>query len=483
MTGTKIVATIGPATANRESLSALAKAGMSVARLNGSHADLEWHRTAIRLLRDTVPNVPVLLDIPGRKIRTIGLAHEPSFAVGDLITLTTDTSFDGSTKVPVNYPDLHQDVQPGNTVLADDGTLRFIVEAVSGRDIVCRALIAGTLRSCKGINVPFVRLRTAMVTDRDRQMVAFAKELGIDFIGISFVESAEHVRAIRDLVGGRLPQILAKIENQGGLDRLDEIVGEADAIMIDRGDLSVETSLESVAIYQKRIIDRARLAGKPVVVATEMLHSMILNDFPTKAEVVDISNAVLDGCSATMLSGESAIGSFPIAAVTLMRRVSETAFEHLQERNRAATVAGTPAAGLIDAIALVLRTVPISKVIAITRSGYAARMLSSRSVPQPILAVSDDAAMARSFNILSGVEGFFIEMPFPRGSADHIKGCIQHLYELARLDPDDLLLITGVVYPRSGTRMNMMQVHRLADLVEEFGWGPPAGTAQGGVRQ
>jgi pyruvate kinase len=468
--GTKIVATIGPATANPASLLALLKAGMSVARLNGSHADLDWHRATVRMLRDSVPDVPILLDIPGRKIRTIGLAHEPSFGVGDVVVLTTDTSFDGRVKVPVNYRNLHLDLRPGHTILADDGTLRFTVDAIDGADIHCRAMSAGTLRSRKGINVPFVHLGTELVTDRDRQMVAFAKDTGVDFIGISFVESAAHVRAIRDLVGGRTPQILAKVENQGGLDRVDEIVGEADAIMIDRGDLSVETSLESVAISQKRIIDRARLAGKPVVVATEMLHSMIVNDVPTKAEVVDISNAVLDGCSATMLSGETAIGSFPVSAVTLMRGVADAAFAHLLEQHGSAAPASTPANALVDAIAQILRAMPITKVVAITRSGFAARMLSARSVPQPILAISDDAAVARSFNILAGVEGFYTEVPFPRGSADHIKGCLHYLYERGRLDVDDFVLITGVVYPRSGTRMNMLQVHRVADLVDEFGW-------------
>jgi len=273
MAHTKIVVTIGPATCNRESLLALAEAGMSVARLNGSHADTEWHRTAIQLIRSLLPNLPILLDIPGRKIRTVSLAHEPHFAAGDKIVLTTDVSFDGHTKVPVNYKSLHADVKPGDIIVADDGTLRFSVEAVEGLDIICRATRCGTLRSRKGINVPFVKLNTSLITQRDRQVVAFACELGVDFVGISFVESAAHVHAIRELVGGKTPQILAKIENQGGMDHLDEVVDAADAIMIDRGDLSVETSLETLVIYQKRIIDVARSKGKPVIVATEMLNS------------------------------------------------------------------------------------------------------------------------------------------------------------------------------------------------------------------
>jgi pyruvate kinase len=476
MAQTKIVVTIGPATCNRESLLALDEAGMSVARLNGSHADLRWHGAAIQLIRSLLPDLPILLDIPGRKIRTVLLAHEPNFAAGDRIVLTTDISFDGHTKVPVNYLSLHADVKPGDIIIADDGTLGFSVEAVEGSDIICRATRCGTLRSRKGINVPFVKLNTSLIGERDRQMVAFACELKVDFIGVSFVESAEHVRAIRELVGGKTPQILAKIENQGGMDHLDEVVDAADAIMIDRGDLSVETKLETLVIYQKRIIDVARSKGKPVIVATEMLNSMIENDFPTKAEVADITNAVLDGCSATMLSGETAIGRFPVCAVETMRRVADAAFAHLGKGSRSRESSGnsTPTQAIEDAIAMILRSVPVTKVVAITRGGYAARMLSARSVVQPIFAISDNAAMARSFNIYSGVEGIYFDIPFPSGSADHIKACIRKLYKLGKLVQNDLILVTGVVYPQSGTRMNLIQIHKVSDLIEEFAWASAA---------
>lgn len=444
---------------------------MAVARMNGSHADLDWHRAAIALVRATLPGTPILLDIPGRKIRTTLLAHEPSFAAGDRLVLTTDTSFDGREKVPVNYAGLHRDVNAGDIIFADDGTLRFVVEAVAGADIVCRAEVAGTLRSRKGINVPFVRLAMALVTDRDRQMIAFARENGVDFIGISFVESAEHVEAIRAIVGGSLPQILAKVENRGGLDNLAAVVGAADAIMIDRGDLSVETTMELVAVHQKTIIKTAREASKPVIVATEMLHSMIDHDGPTKAEVSDITNAVLDGCSAVMLSGETAVGQFPVEAVRTMRKIADAASAHRPP------VAPAPVTGPVTApeaigaaIASILRHVPITKVVAITRSGYAARVLSSLSVAQPILAVSDDAAMARAFNLYAGVEGVHYAAPFPRGSADHVKACLKQLLDLGKLTAGDEVLVTGVIYPRSGTRMNLLQIHRVADLVEVFGW-------------
>jgi pyruvate kinase len=303
-------------------------------------------------------------------------------------------------------------------------------------------------------------------------MIAFARETGVDFVGISFVESAAHVEAIRGLVGGMTPQILAKVENRGGLEHLDEVVGAADAIMIDRGDLSVETTMELVAVHQKTIVRSARAAGKPVVVATEMLHSMIENDFPTKAEVSDITNAVIDGCSATMLSGETAVGRFPIEAVRTMRRVADGASEHALAVRAAEHATGTLTAprAMAQAIAMLLEQLPVTKVVAITRSGYAARVLSSLSVSQPILAVSDQSAMARSFNLIAGVEGVHFDAPFPQGSADHVKACVKQLYQLGKLEAADEILVTGVIYPSTGTRMNLLQIHRVSDLIEVLGW-------------
>jgi pyruvate kinase len=470
MKRTKIICTIGPRTETPEAIRELIDAGMDVARLNGSHSTLDWHEATIQRIRKVAPSIPILLDIPGRKIRTSGLAHEPSFATGDIIILTTDLTHDGREKVPVNYAKLHEDLSVGNVVLADDGTLRFVVEAIEGFDIHCRAETAGRLKSRKGINVPFVKLQTALVTDRDRQMMEFVRQNGVDFVGISFVESALHVQAIRDLAGGASPRIVSKIENQGGLDHMEEIIAVSDAVMIDRGDLSVETNLESLSLFQKRIIAAAERAAKPVIVATEMLHTMIANPVPTKAEVSDISNAVLDGCAATMLSGETAIGDFPFHAVRTMRGIAAAAagFSH------AAKSDGKPAEAVphavAEAIALMCRSLPITKIVAMTRSGYAARTLAARRPAQPILAVSDDAAGARSFNLLAGVEGIHLDIPFSRTSTDHIVLCLEALWRMGKLVDDDMVLVTGVGYPRSGNRMNLLQTHIVGHLADTLGW-------------
>lgn len=445
---------------------------MSVARLNGSHSDLDWHAETIALIRRTLPNVPILLDIPGRKIRTTQLAIEPHFKEGDAVVLTTDTSYVGHDKVPVNYPNLHNDLKPGHAVLADDGTLRFKVKEVIGSDIVLEAECDGQLKSRKGINVPFVRLKTPLVTQRDHDMMAFAVEQGVDFVGISFVESAMHVEAIRDLADGDWPRIVAKVENQGGLENAEEILEAADAIMIDRGDLSVETNLESVALYQKRVLQAARRHNTPVIVATEMLHNMIDARIPTKAEVSDITNAVLDGCAATMLSGETAVGAFPVEAVRTMRRIADAAMDHVigPATNDASL---EPPQAMGDAIAMICKELAVTKVVAITISGFAARIVSSRSLRQPILAVSNDQMAARSFNLLSGVTGVYLDIEFSRSSTDHIADCLKALFMRGDLTLDDVILVTSVGYPRSGNRMNLIQTHRISDLAESLNWRLP----------
>lgn len=471
MSRTRIVATIGPATNNRDTLLALAEAGMNVARLNGAHGDLEWHSTTIDLLHSILPEMPILFDIPGRKVRVGQLRREPSFKVGETIILTTEPGYEGSEKIPVNYLGFHETLSPGALILIDDGTLRFTVVQIRGRDIACRAEVAGQLRSGKGINAPSARLSSELVTEQDKRLVAFARDKGVDFVGISYVESAGHLQAFRRLIDGSWPRIVSKIENQASLNNLSEIIQASDALMIDRGDLSGETSLEGIVLVQKRILEEARSAGCPVIVATEMLQSMISATSPTKAEVSDITNGVLDGCAATMLSSETAIGAHPVEALSVMQRISDAAEDYLQNAldNRSARPGSVPQV-MEDAVALVCRSLPITKIVAVTISGYAARMISARRPRQPILAVSNDFMAARSFHLLPGTEGVYVDMPFSRTSTDHIVKCLEELWRRNRLVDDDLVLVTAVGYPRSGNRMNLIQTHQVSDLVEALRW-------------
>ena len=466
----KIVATIGPRSRDAEMIRRLRDAGMSVARLNGSHSDLVWHEETIETLRATVPDVPILFDIPGKKIRTTQLRHEPSFSAGDDLVLTTDLAHDGTLKVPVNRADLHEYLSEGDVFFADDGTLRFTVLAVNGRDIICRADSDGVLRSAKGINVPSVRFPHRALTERDERMLDFACQLELEYVGLSFVDTAALVYDVRERIGTRPTRVLAKVENLAALENLEEVVESADAIMIDRGDLSVETSIEHVAVFQKRILKTATRLGRPVIVATEMLHSMIQHPFPTKAEVTDISNAVLDGAAALMLSGETAVGRFPVEAVRTMRRVADAVCASDTNVGALAGTSSVPVA-VGEAIAMLCERLPITKIVAVTASGYAARAIAAFRPKQPILAVSNNAAVARSANLLYGTEGFVVEIPFPRDTTDHVIECVHALRSAGRLVDDDLILVTSVGFPREGNLMNMVQMHRVADLGVALGWG------------
>lgn len=416
MTVSRVIATIVPVSNNSATLNSLRSAGMSVARLNGSHNTPQWHEETVKLLRETVPDVPILLDIPGRKIRTLQLAHEPSFLRHDTIILTTDITHDGSEKVPVGYARLHEKLSVGDKVYADDGTLSFDVTRIEGQDIYLRANMDGTLRSRKGINVPGIDLGQSLVTEKDKAMIEFARSIGVDYVGISFVESRDHIEAIRALINGPTPRIVAKVENSGGIKHLEEVIDAADVIMIDRGDLAVETSIDHVALYQKQILSAAARAGKPTIVATEMLHSMIENPLPTKAEVSDITNAVLDGATAVMLSGETAIGRYPIEAVTRISRIASLAAA--QQSEPAAQPQVVAQNDIRTAIRALASALPLTRLIVLSLTGYSVRIAALSGTGLPIIAIGNNEQITRSWNLLPGVTSIAIEDDFSQIAFD-----------------------------------------------------------------
>ncbi|MBM4339191.1 MAG: pyruvate kinase [Deltaproteobacteria bacterium] len=472
MNRVKIVATIGPSTNHSNLLRSLQESGMDVARVNGSHGDLNWHEKAIALLRKVVPDIPVLFDIPGRKIRIGRLDRDWVVAPLQQVTLTTEDGVHEQDKVPVTYCNLHRDLAPGDTILVDDTLLRLTVVDIVGRDIRCQAKTAGQFRSGKGIHIPQVELHNEFLSNRDRQLIDFATHSGVDFIGLSFVGNASQIGDVRALVGEKGPQIISKIETQEAIDHLDELVKVSDGLMIDRGDLSMETSIESVALLQKQVLSEAQRADCPVIVATEMLQSMVNRPIPTKAEVNDITCAVLDGASALMLSEETAAGRFPVEAVSLMRQVANTASEHLQalfDQGKSQDTESVPQA-IGDAISLICRRLKVTKIVAITISGYAASVIASKMPRQPILAVSNDADAARRFNLLRGVKGIHVNIPFSRTNMNHIPCCLEALWKRGDLVEKDLVLVTAVSYPKSGNRMNFIETHRVSDLRESLGW-------------
>jgi pyruvate kinase len=470
MRSVKIIATIGPRTESVESLLSLAAAGMDMVRLNGSHADLAWHAATAARVREVLPDTPILLDLPGSKIRTASMPGEIAVERGDELVFTSDRSSRGASRVVVDSDNFHGAVSRGDVLLVDDGMLRLTVRDISGSDVVCVAENAAGLKGRKGVQMQGAALRNEFMSERDRVLLQFAVEQGIDFVGLSFVERAAEVEMARVLAGKKGPRLIAKIETSQAIDNLDAILEFADALMIDRGDLSVETSLERVALLQKQVLGRARRAARPVIVATQMLHSMTRSPIPTQAEVSDISNAVFDGAAALMLSGETAVGDYPVEAVALMRRVAESAAADQPDAHTTpATTASVPHA-VGDAIALLCDRIAITKIVVITISGFAARMVAARSPRQPILAVSNDAQAARGFNLLHGTRGIHVDVPFEKTSVAHVPCVLETLWRRGDLVDADMILVTTLGYPAAGNRMNVIETHRVGDLRSTLGW-------------
>ena len=341
MKRTKIICTIGPASDKPTMLTSMMKAGMDVARLNFSHGTHAGHAKLLRLVRGTAKKlkkpIAIIGDLQGPKIR-LGVLPEKGVSVptGSMVVLTTSSvppplekgrAGEGSVVIPVTYANLHKDVKVGNHILIDDGLLEGEVTQVSGKNIHMKMINGGTVTSHKGMNFPNSTLKVSSLTEKDREDVKFGVKVGVDWMALSFVTSADDVKLLRRLIkqaaapGQILPRIIVKIEKHEAIERFDEILAATDAVMVARGDLGVEIPAEEVPIRQKEMIEKCRNAGKPVVVATQMLDSMIRNPRPTRAEVSDVANAVFDHTDGVMLSGESASGKYPLAAVKMMAQI------------------------------------------------------------------------------------------------------------------------------------------------------------------
>lgn len=455
---TKIIATIGPRTASAGAVVSLLDAGVDVFRLNGSHADIEWHKMILGLLRMNAPGIPVLFDVPGLKVRTGDLGQGLKIGRGETLILVPDRSGAKDGRVPINSVDLWQHVSIGDPIYADDGRLEFVVRDVQEEGICCEVLTSGILQSRKGINVPKARLRGNALTPQDELTLSFAAQNDVDYVGISFVTSREHIKNVRDFLGSSPIMIVAKIENQAGYDNRDEVIASADAIMIDRGDLSTETGKASVALLQKEIVKECLRQSTPVIVATELLDSMTRNSLPSKAEVSDVTNAVLDGASATMLSGETAIGDFPNESVRTMREIIELTELSMIPQADSTVKSFVIADAVSQAVCTLVAATRIDKCVVLTRSGYAARVLSTKAIGIPILAVSDDPARARALNLYPGVQGVVAQATFSRESAEHIRTEVDSLVEKGLVYPGERILVTGLMFPEAGDRMNFLHV-------------------------
>ena len=384
---TKIVCTIGPNLIEKGLIAPLMKAGMNVARFNFSHGSYETHKQyfdEICRIRDEL-GLPVatMLDTKGPEIRVRSFAEGKVFLeAGQLFTLTTEDVVGDETRVSVTYKDLPLDVQVGGSILIDDGLIAMTVERKTDTEVFCKVLNGGAISNNKGVNLPNVHLSMPFISEKDYNDVVFAAENGFDFIAASFTRCADDILQIRHILrdhGGEGINIIAKIENMEGVENIDEILRVADGVMVARGDLGVEVPLEAVPSLQKTLIQQAIAAGKPVITATQMLDSMIKNPRPTRAEATDVANAIYDGTSAIMLSGETAVGAYPVEAVETMARIAlraESDIDYIRRFSRPSGSSTDVTSAISHATVTSAHDLNASAIITVTKSGSTARILS-----------------------------------------------------------------------------------------------------------
>jgi pyruvate kinase len=429
MRRTKIVTTIGPASSSPEILELLMRAGADVLRLNFSHGTQEQHLQVIRSARAIASRLDrplaLLQDLSGPKIRTGPMAGgEVELRKGRHLTITIDAGSEGTAeRISTTYAALPHDVKPGDRILLDDGKLALAVLSTGPDRVECEVVDGGPLRSHKGMNLPGVALSTPALTEKDRSDLAFGLENGVDYVALSFVRRARDVEEAKELIAarGKDVPVIAKIEKPQALDELAAILAAADGVMVARGDLGVEIGAEDVPIVQKRIITEANAAGKVVITATQMLESMIESPRPTRAEASDVANAILDGTDAVMLSGESAVGKYPVAAVETMARIAVATEQHglaeirprmLELPCEAASSrladhfprAGSPITrSLARVAATVAEDLGCKLIIAFTESGLTARLVAGHRPGVPVVAVTHEAAVYRQLALWWGV--------------------------------------------------------------------------------
>ena len=467
----KIVCTMGPAVSTPDKITALIQAGMNVARLNLSHGGYEEHESVYDLVRAAALKagqpVAILVDLQGPKIRLAKFKDGPhSLARGDIFTITTDDVEGTKELVGTTFKNLPGDCKPGDQILIDDGKVTVEVVKVDGNNVVTKVIEAGVVSNNKGINLPGVAVSVPAMSAKDVEDLRWGLKIGADFIALSFVRSAKDildVHKIMDEVGIRIP-VIAKIEKPQAVANLEEIVAAFDGIMVARGDLGVEMPIEDVPMVQKRCITLARESAKPVIVATQMLDSMIVNSRPTRAEASDCANAVLDGADALMLSGETSIGEFAIEAVETMARIIEKTetdaldlIPALKHNPRTKGGAITKAAADVGAI------IGAQLLVTFTQSGDSARRMSRLRSPIPIMAFTPEIGTYNQLALSWGIEPMIT--PVVATTDAMVKQCDTLLIATGRVKIGEQVLIVAGSPPGIPGSTNAMRVHKIGDAV------------------
>ncbi|MBE3587688.1 MAG: pyruvate kinase [Thermoanaerobacteraceae bacterium] len=490
MRKTKIICTIGPACEKVETLMAMMRAGMNVARLNFSHGTHEEHARRIAAIREAAgrvgKNVAILLDTRGPEIRLGYLEKEPvTLQAGQRVVLTTENIKGTVERLPITYAGLPRDVAPGNSILIADGRIELRVLDASDKEIFCEVVHGGELTSQKGVNLPGVPVNLPAITEQDVRDIQFGIDQGLDFIAASFIRKGADVLAIRRILEerGADMDIIAKIESREGLDNLDEIIKVANGIMVARGDLGVGIPVEEVPLVQKTIIQKCNQAGKPVITATQMLESMINNPRPTRAEASDVANAILDGTDAIMLSGETAAGNYPVEAVETMARIARRTEEALPYQEILARKGRALARTVTDAISHATCTTAqdlgAAAIITSTETGHTAKMVSKYRPKAPIIAVTPEARVLRKLALVWGVQPLLVGHTHDTDSM--IASAIEVSLSADLIKPGDLVVITAGIPAGVHGTTNLLKVHTVGDILAR-GQGIGARAVSGRVR-
>ncbi len=466
---TKIVCTIGPSSNTPEKLEQLILSGMDVARLNFSHGSHKDHKLAFDRIRAVCEKldcqIPVLMDLQGPKIRVGRMTGGRQFIATDsYVTLTPDDVEGTESLIPIDYEFLANDVRVGNTILMDDGLLEFHIVKIIHGQISARAVVGGVLRSRKGVNLPDVKTSVSAISDKDMADLVFGIKLGVDFVALSFVRHAEDVRDLVNRISklGGTAAVIAKIEKPEALEEIDEIIAVSDAIMVARGDLGIEIASERVPLIQKDIIDKCKRAGTPVIIATQMLESMIEHPRPTRAESSDVANAVLDGTDAIMLSGESAVGKYPFEAVKVMDKICrsvETKADRIYYGMRYMKP-GASEKQVIESLSYscvsIAHDVEAHAIATITHSGKTAKRIAKYRPQIPIIAFTESDVVLKQLKLVWGVTPIKIEQLFDTDRS--VKVMEDYLKEHGFVSPGDrVVLATGIPIAQRG-RTNMVTI-------------------------
>lgn len=473
MRKTKIICTLGPSTDSEEVMKELIMSGMDVARFNFSHANHEEHLQRFKMLKRLrngcdLP-IAALLDTKGPEVR-IGTFKEGriNLTQGQKFTLTTDDIEGTNNIVSITYKELTKDVTEGSTILIDDGLVEMTVEKIEGSNIICRVENDGAISDNKGVNVPGANLSMAFLSEKDKNDILFGIKNGFDFIAASFARTADDIREVRELLkanGGESLQIIAKIENHQGVENIDEIIAAADGIMIARGDMGVEIPGEEVPVLQKLIIKKVYNAGKPVITATQMLDSMIKNPRPTRAETTDVANAIYDGTSAIMLSGETAAGKYPVQALQTMVRIAQRTEEDIDYKKRFHNMDNRSNSDMTEAISHATCTtahdLDAKAIITVTKSGRTARKISQYRPECPIMGCATYPHICRQLNLSWGVVPLHIrEEQDTYVLFDH---AVKEVMNKNYLKEGDLTVITAGVPLGVSGNTNLIKVHIAGD--------------------